>query len=92
MRGDGEWIVPITLVVGSYKNRKSFLLESKFATMDISEFAMDKTIWIKVNAEQSGFYRVMYEDKLATQIRKAVEDNCLLATDKFGMSSSLSAF
>ncbi|KAK0597687.1 hypothetical protein LWI29_027625 [Acer saccharum] len=87
LHGDGEWTVPITLALGSYDKRKNFLMESKFGTVDISEFfpSSDETLWIKVNAEQSGFYRVMYEDRLAAQLRKAVENNCLLATDKFGI-------
>ncbi|KAK0594833.1 hypothetical protein LWI29_001050 [Acer saccharum] len=86
LHGDGEWTVPITLALGSYDKCKNFLMESKFGTVDISEFfpSSDETLWIKVNAEQSGFYRVMYEDRLAAQLRKAVENNCLLATDKFG--------
>ncbi|KAK0596001.1 hypothetical protein LWI29_011907 [Acer saccharum] len=85
LHDDGEWIVPITLALGSYDKRKNFLLESKFGTVEISEFfpSSAETLWIKVNVEQSGFYGVMYEDRLAAQLRKAVENNCLLATDKF---------
>ncbi|KAK1575909.1 hypothetical protein Q3G72_009448 [Acer saccharum] len=93
LRDDGEWTVPITLALGSYDKRKNFLLESKFGTVDISEFfpSSDETLWIKVNVEQSGFYRVMYEDRLAAQLRKAVENNCLLATDKFGILDDMFA-
>ncbi|KAK0594752.1 hypothetical protein LWI29_000125 [Acer saccharum] len=93
LHGDGEWTVPITLALGSYDKRKNFLMESKFGTVDISEFFLssDETLWIKVNAEQSGFYRVMYEDRLAAQLRKAVENNCLLATDKFGILDDMFA-
>ncbi|TXG68457.1 hypothetical protein EZV62_003392 [Acer yangbiense] len=93
LHGDGEWTVPITLALGSYDKRKNFLLESKFGTVDISEFfpSSDETLWIKVNVEQSGFYRVMYEDRLAAQLRKALENNCLLATDKFGILDDMFA-
>ncbi|TXG68449.1 hypothetical protein EZV62_003384 [Acer yangbiense] len=93
LHGDGEWTVPITLALGSYDKRKNFLLESEFGTVDISEFfpSSDETLWIKVNVEQSGFYRVMYEDRLAAQLRKAVENNCLLATDKFGILDDMFA-
>lgn len=97
---DSLWIVPITLSLGSYNKHKSFLLETKFHEVDISEdFAGANTIptsetipntgdgnlwWIKVNISQSGFYRVKYEDKLAFQLRKAIENNLLSDTDKFG--------
>ena len=45
----------------------------------------DEHLWVKVNTDQSGFYRVKYEDKLAAQLRKAVESNYLSAIDKFGV-------
>lgn len=45
----------------------------------------DEQLWVKVNIEQSGFYRVKYEYKLAARLRKAIEHNSLEATDKFGM-------
>lgn len=44
-----------------------------------------ENLWIKVNVDQSGFYRVNYEDKLAVRLRKAVQNNYLLPTDKFGV-------
>ncbi|KAI9161526.1 hypothetical protein LWI28_018315 [Acer negundo] len=93
LHGDGEWSVPISLALGSYIKCKNFLLESKFGTVDISEYfpSSDEKLWIKVNVEQSGFYRVMYEDRLAAQLRKAVENNCLLATDKFGILDDMFA-
>lgn len=102
LHGDGKWIVPITLVLGSYNRHKNFLLESKVERVDISDLFIpsndnsssfnkpdeekcDEHMWIKVNIEQSGFYRVKYEDQLAARLRKAIENNFLSATDKFGM-------
>lgn len=41
-------------------------------------------LWIKVNVDQSGFYRVKYDDNLEARLRKAVENNSLSAIDKFG--------
>ncbi|GMY34642.1 aminopeptidase M1-like isoform X1, partial [Fagus crenata] len=100
--GDGLWIVPITLSIGSYNKCKNFLLETKSRKLDVSELfhsphqnsstfnekneeKCDEHLWVKVNIEQSGFYRVNYEDKLAARLRKAIESNCLSATDKFGV-------
>lgn len=99
---DRLWIVPVTLSIGSYSRPKTFLLETKFRELDISELVhssdensssikeknretCDEHLWVKVNTDQSGFYRVKYEDKLAAQLRKAVESNCLSAIDKFGV-------
>nr|XP_011467403.1 PREDICTED: aminopeptidase M1-like [Fragaria vesca subsp. vesca] len=95
--GDGEWIVPITISLGSYERRKKFLLETKSSEVDVSDLVSsfhtklknkeicDEQLWVKVNVEQSGFYRVKYEDKLAARLRKAIEHNNLEATDKFGI-------
>lgn len=46
----------------------------------------DEHLWVKVNTDQIGFYRVKYEDKLAAQLRRAVESNYLSAIDRFGVS------
>ncbi|KAG9451703.1 hypothetical protein H6P81_004607 [Aristolochia fimbriata] len=41
--------------------------------------------WIKLNIDQTGFYRVQYDDELAARLRFAVEAGCLSATDRFGI-------
>ncbi|KAK7255647.1 hypothetical protein RIF29_29062 [Crotalaria pallida] len=99
---DEQWIVPITLSIGSYEKKKKFLLETSHVRMDISELVQStgddlrsiktedeedgqENLWVKVNVDQSGFYRVNYKDKLAIRLRKAVQNNSLLPTDKFGI-------
>ncbi|XP_040370036.1 aminopeptidase M1 isoform X4 [Rosa chinensis] len=97
LHSEGKWIVPVTISLGSYERRKNFLLETKSSEVDISDLVdtsdtnlknketCDEQLWVKVNIEQSGFYRVKYEDKLAARLRKAIEHNSLEATDKFGI-------
>ncbi|POO02033.1 Peptidase M1, alanine aminopeptidase/leukotriene A4 hydrolase [Trema orientale] len=58
--GDGQWILPIALAVGSYNKTKNLL----------SKPSREK---------------VQYDDNLEAQLRKAVDNNCLSATDKFGI-------
>ncbi|XP_058085543.1 aminopeptidase M1-like [Magnolia sinica] len=41
--------------------------------------------WYKINVEQTGFYRVKYDDQLAARLRYAIEASCLSATDRFGI-------
>ncbi|KAM1021915.1 hypothetical protein ACFX2J_042746 [Malus domestica] len=100
-QGDGQWIVPITLSCGSYDVRKNFLLQAKSETLDIKEFLgcsvgkagcggtsnKDNALcsWIKVNVDQTGFYRVKYEDELAAALRNAIEEKQLSETDRFGI-------
>ncbi|EOY27183.1 Aminopeptidase M1, putative [Theobroma cacao] len=93
--GDGEWTVPIILCLGSYDRRKSFLLESNFEKLDASELfpssdeknedEYGEASWIKVNVEQSGFYRVKYGEELGARLRKAIQKDCLSETDKYGI-------
>ncbi|EXB36747.1 Puromycin-sensitive aminopeptidase [Morus notabilis] len=85
LHGDGQWIIPITLAVGLYEKNKNFLLETKFGEVDVSDLQFGEHLWIKVNVDQSGFYRVKYDDNLEARLRKAVENNSLSAIDKFGI-------
>lgn len=95
-QGDGQWIVPITLCCGSYDTPHNFLLQTKSESLDMKEFlgccvggGNDKSIavcsWIKLNVDQTGFYRVKYDEKLAAGLRSAIEKNSLSATDRFGI-------
>ena len=65
-----------------------FLLESKSGTLDMKEFLSDKSnlasAWVKLNVNQTGFYRVKYDEDLAAKIRYAIENKYLSATDRFG--------
>ena len=95
--GDGQWIVPITLCCGSYDARRNFLLQTKSEARDIKEYLgcsisedslSDKNrstcAWIKLNADQTGFYRVKYDEGLLTRLRCAIECKGLSATDRYG--------
>ncbi|KAA8546229.1 hypothetical protein F0562_003032 [Nyssa sinensis] len=41
--------------------------------------------WIKLNVDQTGFYRVKYDMDLTGRLRYAIESKCLSATDRFGI-------
>lgn len=87
--GDGQWIVPITLCCGSYDVRKTFLLETKSVSLELKEFLGSSIVetasaWIKVNVDQTGFYRVKYDEELAAKLRYAIEKKYLTETDRFG--------
>ncbi|KAL5559481.1 hypothetical protein UlMin_035692 [Ulmus minor] len=90
-RGDRQWIVPMTLCFGSYDICKNFLLQTKSDTLDINELLGQKNSqstfsnWIKLNADQTGFYRVKYDAELAARLKTAIEKKQLSATDRFGI-------
>ncbi|KAK4599009.1 hypothetical protein RGQ29_009197 [Quercus rubra] len=87
--GDGQWIVPITLCRGSYDVHKNFLLQTKSETLDMKELPSDgsklASSWVKLNVNQTGFYRVKYDEDLAAKLRYAIENKYLSATDRFGI-------
>ncbi|KAF4365814.1 hypothetical protein G4B88_012879 [Cannabis sativa] len=94
--GVGKWIVPITLCCGSYDNQINFLLESNSGALDMNEFGLAEAAtaegkgssslgWIKLNVNQTGFFRVKYDEDLAERLRYAIENKYLTATDRFGI-------
>lgn len=87
--GDGLWIVPLTLCCGSYEARKSFLMQEKSEALDVKDLLGSSSSkgnpWIKVNVDQTGFYRVKYDDELSARLRYAIENKCLSTNDKYGI-------
>jgi aminopeptidase N len=41
--------------------------------------------WIKLNVNQTSFYRVSYDEELASRLRYAIETNKLSAADRYGV-------
>eukprot|EP00262_Sarcandra_glabra_P014364 TRINITY_DN419_c0_g1_i1.p1 TRINITY_DN419_c0_g1~~TRINITY_DN419_c0_g1_i1.p1 ORF type:complete len:866 (+),score=159.90 TRINITY_DN419_c0_g1_i1:322-2598(+) len=62
-------------------NNKASLLEKGIK----GDQSNTERIWIKLNVDQTGFYRVQYDDELAARLRYAIEANYLSATDRFGI-------
>jgi len=50
-----------------------------------SEFLDVSKDWFKLNVGQTGFYRVKYDEELASRLRSAISAGSLEATDRFGM-------
>ncbi|XP_031371428.1 aminopeptidase M1-like isoform X2 [Punica granatum] len=87
-QGDGQWIVPISLCCGSYEACKNFLLQDRSTSIN----ADGAPSWIKVNVDQTGFYRVKYDESLAAKLRSAIESKALSPTDRFGILDDTFAF
>ncbi|KAK1608097.1 hypothetical protein QYE76_031770 [Lolium multiflorum] len=91
--GPGTWIVPMTSCCGSYDVNKKFLLKGKADKIHIKDFAASQTAdrgtgqnsWIKLNIDQTGFYRVKYDDELAAGLENAVKANKLSLMDMIGI-------
>lgn len=100
-QGDGQWIVPVTLCCGSYGARRSLLFKEKTKCLDINELLGSSSsqgslmqtgsggdsasAWIKLNVDQSGFYRVKYDEELSARLRHAIERKYLSVADRYGI-------
>ncbi|KAF9621778.1 hypothetical protein IFM89_027632 [Coptis chinensis] len=90
-QGDRQWIVPITVCCGSYNARKNFPLQRKSETVEMMDLLGSTNAtnnhqkWIKLNVDQTGFYRVKYDDKLTARLQYVIQANHLSPTDRFGI-------
>lgn len=80
--GNGQWIVPVTLCCGSYDVQKKILMEDIHSKVDLTDLSGS---WIKLNANQTGFYRVNYDEELASGLKLAIESKQLTASDRYGI-------
>ena len=88
--GVGQWVVPITLCCCSYSHQEKFLFHGKQEDFDLSglmECQKKDNFWIKLNVNQTSFYRVSYDEELASRLRYAIETNKLSAADRYGKFS-----
>jgi puromycin-sensitive aminopeptidase len=81
--------VPLTLCCSSYDISKKFILKSKSDTLDVDDLISHKkgyeeTFWMKLNIDQTGFYRVKYDDELAAGLKYAIQVDRLSLMDKIG--------
>lgn len=88
--GVGQWVVPITLCCCSYSRQEKFLFNGKqedFSLCGLMECKQKDDFWIKLNVNQTSFYRVSYDEELASRLRYAIETNKLSAADRYGKLS-----
>lgn len=87
--GAGQWVVPVTLCCCAYSRQEKFLFHGKQEDFDLSGLGLTEcqkncSFWIKLNVNQTSFYRVSYDDELASRLRYAIETNKLSAADRYG--------
>uniref|UniRef100_A0A0E0M0C9 Aminopeptidase n=1 Tax=Oryza punctata TaxID=4537 RepID=A0A0E0M0C9_ORYPU len=87
----GMWIVPITLGCNSHDMQKRFLLKHKCSNIKGIDSQYDDrdrpnggNFWIKLNIDETGFYRVKYDDELTAALRNALQMKKLSLMDKIG--------
>lgn len=87
--GAGIWIVPITLGCCSHDKQKRLLLKHKHDNIKAIVSQCDSrqkggNFWIKLNIDETGFYRVKYDDELTAALRNALQAKKLSLMDEIG--------
>lgn len=102
LSGSGEWVVPVTICIGSYSSVTRYLVRGKVCSVPLppsfnedggshlKEMSDGKrsSNWIKLNVGQTSFYRVQYDEGLAARLRAAIASGSLEATDRFGKNTA----
>jgi len=82
------WKVPVQIARGGVPEPTSFLMETRTATRYLGRArGTARNDWIKVNAGQSGFYRVNYPREEWARLRGAVVAGELGARDRLGLQN-----
>jgi puromycin-sensitive aminopeptidase len=79
------WQVPVSIAARRQESAASTLLVRETDTINIKDISAAD--WVKVNAGQTGFYRVNYTNAEWDRLRQAVESLQLPATDRLGLQN-----
>ncbi len=83
--GGSVWEIPVGVVRGGAEGKESVLMGG--ATGSMSFEADPAASWVKVNAGQTGFFRVRYPDEEWERLREAVISQALPPTDRLGLQN-----
>ena len=82
------WQVPVSIAKAGESDKVSLLMDRQEADTELeAEAAADSPGWVKVNAGQTGFYRVNYAPEDWTRLQGAVEGLQLPAIDRLGLQN-----
>jgi len=84
-----KWKVPMHILTGSGKRTKHLMLGEKDT---IKVLVNSENDWIKLNAGQTGFFRVKYGPKMLARLSDAVIRGELCEADRLGLLSDVCAF
>ncbi|MCH7608113.1 MAG: M1 family metallopeptidase [Chloroflexi bacterium] len=83
--GGSLWEIPVGVVRGGTEAKESLLMDGATGSMSLP--ADPASTWVKVNAGQTGFFRVRYADDEWERLREAVIAQSLPPTDRLGLQN-----
>ena len=81
------WQVPIGIIARDQAAQTSFLLRDRSSSITLSGLKGEGNGWIKVNAGQTGFYRVNYTENNWDRLKLGIERLELSPTDRLGLQN-----
>jgi puromycin-sensitive aminopeptidase len=82
------WQVPVSITQAGNDKKVSILMEQQETEVSLVwKPGLDSSDWVKVNAGQTGFYRVNYPAEGWEKLRSAVEQQQLPAIDRLGVQN-----
>jgi puromycin-sensitive aminopeptidase len=85
---DTVWHVPLNATTAAGAQPAPLLMEGRRATMSLAHSAGESADgWVKVNSEQTGFYRVNYSPEDWSRLRPAIQGLALPPSDRLGIQN-----
>ena len=82
---DSAWSVPVGAIADGADEPAFALMDGREATVRLSASA--RPAWVKINPEQTGFYRVNYQDDDLTALIGPIERGELSPSDRLGIQN-----
>ena len=80
---DTRWQAPLSVITSAGEAAEPVLMSQAQGTISVP--APGGNPWVKVNPDQTGFYRVNYTDEGWTGLRTAIEQAAVSAIDRLGL-------
>jgi tricorn protease interacting factor F2/3 len=89
-KSDKSWLIPINILL-FLKNGRTMIFSTTFKEKTTRIPIPEDVIAFKVNAEQTGFYRVKYEKETLNKLGQLAKQKKLSEMDSFGLENDLFA-
>ncbi len=83
-----RWDIPVSIINAGEKRPRAFLVKKYRAVVNLPRKVRR---WVKVNAGQSGFYRVFYPNEMLKRLNGAIRTKALSVIDSLGVVDDASA-